>query len=157
RQDRSGPPAMSETPLFRSLATPDLLTDESARESFKAAHRASRRDLDAHPFVQLDRRAEVPAVDPGRRRSERIFASRPVSFADLSALLSALASESTPEGPTRRYPSAGGAYPVQAYVHVESDRVEGVPPGAYYVDPDRRRLALVSDQAMLGAADHFAS
>ena len=41
------------------------------------------------------------------------------------------------------YGSAGGSYPVQAYLSVKPSRVTGLASGGYYYDPSGHRLVAV--------------
>jgi SagB-type dehydrogenase family enzyme len=72
---------------------------------------------------------------PIKRRSARRFAALPASFDDLAFILSHLRCTETGSGYKYLYPSAGGLYPVQAYLYVEPERVAGLEGGLYYVDP----------------------
>ena len=51
--------------------------------------------------------------------------------------------------PKYRYPSAGNLYPVQTYVLVRPDRVEGARAGVYYYHPKLHRLVRVADEDVL--------
>ena len=91
------------------------------------------------------------------RRSYRRFTPEPVRLADLGAWLSCLRQleiEGVPI-PKYRYPSGGGLYPVQAYLHVKPGRLEGVEPGAYYYHPREHRLVLLADALPLTARSHL--
>jgi SagB-type dehydrogenase family enzyme len=41
------------------------------------------------------------------------------------------------------YPSAGGMYAVQTYVHVKPDAIEQVPEGIYYYDPEHHIISRI--------------
>jgi SagB-type dehydrogenase family enzyme len=60
----------------------------------------------------------------------------------LGILLAVLRRTEMPLAPVakRRYPSAGGLYPVQAYLWFEPGAVMGVPAGPYHYDPAAHRL-----------------
>ncbi|HUQ55212.1 AMP-binding protein, partial [Lentzea sp.] len=104
--------------------------------------------------------AVVPLVDvtrPRTRSSRRAFLGEPVPFERLSRLLGALRARAGDRAlPTYDYGSAGGLYPVQTYVWVKQDRVNDLPGGAYYYDPDAHRLVRCSaDEA--GPGPDFAA
>ena len=65
-----------------------------------------------------------------------------ISTAAFGRLLACLRSAELEEItlPKYRYASAGNLYPVQVYVHVASDRVEGISTGTYYFHPRECRL-----------------
>ncbi|HYO13133.1 MAG TPA: amino acid adenylation domain-containing protein [Thermoanaerobaculia bacterium] len=89
-----------------------------------------------------------------RRRTVRTFDRGPVPSTRLGAWLAGL-SHLPVEGsplPKLRYGSAGSLYPVQAYLLVKPERVEGVPGGVYAYDPAAHALARLDDRADLDAA-----
>ncbi|SOD99161.1 non-ribosomal peptide synthetase [Spirosoma fluviale] len=49
------------------------------------------------------------------------------------------------------YPSAGGVYPLQTYVYVKPDRIEGITAGYYYYHPLEHALYALSGQRQLSA------
>ncbi len=80
------------------------------------------------------------ADGPIPRRSCRRFSPAAVPFDRFCQLLSCLRQRSQGSQPKYWYPSAGGLYPVQAYLHVKPARVAGVPAGTYYYHPREHRL-----------------
>ncbi len=145
---------MSDDKFLTRIASAELLVDEGAREAFKAEKRGVRRDLAGHPFIPLAAPRGPAVVSLGDRRSHRMFGSGPVGFEDLSELLGVLCARSGEGGDRRAYASAGGAYPVQAYV-LATGEVEGVPAGLYYHHPEAHRLVLVHGLSTIAAEDQF--
>ena len=84
-----------------------------------------------------------------RRRSERTFEQDAVSLDQLSAFLTCLMQieQENSIWPKYRYPSASNLYPVQTYLYVKPDRIEGVAPGVYYYHPAEHALILLSSEA----------
>ena len=72
-----------------------------------------------------------------QRRTNRAFASRPVSITEVAQLLWAAQGITSHEG-YRTAPSAGALYPLE--LHLVSGQVEGLPTGSYRYDPVRRAL-----------------
>jgi amino acid adenylation domain-containing protein len=112
---------------------------------------------DGRPRVALPR----PAPDLAAlraRQSVRAWTAAPVPLSALAALLSALAPAALPETPLpkRRYPSAGGLYPVHACVLAAPGRVEGLPAGAYRLDAEAGALVELSPGTCLSRQDHSA-
>lgn len=102
-------------------------------------------ELERIALPGLEDRESVVA-DHVRRRSHRRFLPEAVPLERLGQLLAHL-SEFALEGvpfPKRRYGSAGGVYPVQAYLWVRPGGVEGLDPGVYYYHPGEHRLLRVS-------------
>ncbi|HEX8185169.1 MAG TPA: amino acid adenylation domain-containing protein [Blastocatellia bacterium] len=116
---------------------------------FKLKQKGLRYDLDNRPSVKLANGELDEAIKPTcyARRTHRDFSTEPVRLAQLSRLLSCLASINV-DGlvlPKYRYPSGGSLYPVQTYVHIKEGRVDALPAGAYYYHPAERRLSLISE------------
>ena len=87
------------------------------------------------------------------RRSYRYFIKKPIEFTKFSSLLNCLTSfnfENLPF-PKYRYASAGGLYPVQIYIYVKPERVEGVAGGYYYFKPDTNELIKLKDDSEFDA------
>ncbi|HEX3528167.1 MAG TPA: amino acid adenylation domain-containing protein [Thermoanaerobaculia bacterium] len=106
------------------------------------------------PEVNAVERAALPATPPAITERGRIEAGR-VPLAALGELLGSLLQYKPADAvlPKYRYPSAGSLYPVQTYVLVRPDRVEGLDGGAYYFHPrDNRLVQLTPGSAYLPAA-----
>jgi SagB-type dehydrogenase family enzyme len=88
----------------------------------------------------------APAI---RRQSHRRFSARRIAFADLGRWLSALRAHTVAGAPLPklRYPSAGTTYPVQAWLEVKADRIEGLAAGWYVYHPGEHRLLPVTAPA----------
>jgi len=90
-----------------------------------------------------------------KRRSVRMFRTdKKISFSDFSALLSCLKQDRSGDQPVCTYPSAGGLYPVDVYLYLKPDRVEGIEGGIYEYLPAVHSLRLVSRNAIPARA-HF--
>lgn len=114
--------------------------------SFKLERRGLRRFAADASGVALPAET-MPA--PITRVSQRTFLADPVPLDTVARLLAALRAHTQPQKPLprHRYPSGGGLYPVQTYLHAR--RVEGLSAGAYYYDPDGHRLVAVQPGAEL--------
>ncbi|MFD3584797.1 amino acid adenylation domain-containing protein [Streptomyces sp. NPDC058683] len=125
------------------------LLDPLARAEFKLARHGLRQEPGRH-------RVPLPGVpaEPSRRRSDRAFLGTPVALAELAAGLGLLGQDEVDGLAKCRYPSAGGLYPVQTYLHVKAGAVAGLAPGAYYVDPRHNAVVLLGEDATVGAEVH---
>lgn len=128
-----------------------IITDKIDRIDFKLKQWGIRRDTDREeirfPRSEPDK-AALRAI--GERRSIRDYSLAPLPFTQFSEFLRNLAQvpQINVDGmPKYRYASGGGLYPVQTYVYVKPDRVEGVPGGMYYHDPKEHRLLMLSPGA----------
>jgi amino acid adenylation domain-containing protein len=133
-----------------------LLTDAEERATFKASQSGLRKDQSNSWSVQL----MAPVMDEAtirlyaERRSARKFGSEGISLEQFSGLLKCLRQISLDGKPKYRWGSAGGLYPVQIYLHVKPERVEGVPTGTYYYQPIDHRLIAIAPDAHIGPEVH---
>jgi amino acid adenylation domain-containing protein len=125
------------------------LRDPAARAAFKEAQHGIRADSARRAAVPL------PAGDlddlarrSARRRSFRQFDPAPLPLSRLAGLLLNLRQRSPGGQPKYLYASAGGLYPVQAYLFVKPGRVEGLAGGTYYYHPQKHAL-----EVLYGAAE----
>jgi amino acid adenylation domain-containing protein len=136
------------------------LRDPLRRIDFKLSQHALRADGGDRPGLQFAR-PDLDAVRPAylARQSHRRFSSAALPSHALGELLSCLrqvAFDGAPL-PKYRYPSAGGLYPVQTYVYVKPDRVDGLVAGTYYYHPRDHRLVLLTQGAQLDSTLHPAA
>jgi SagB-type dehydrogenase family enzyme len=122
-----------------------VISDPHEREEFKKRRLGLRRD-EGRPQFQLV--AEEPDERLREayqaRRTHRHFSPRPAPLAQFSKLLGCLRQLSFDGEPKYLYPSAGGIYPLQIYVHVKAGRVDQLSAGTYYYDPVAHRLVLLA-------------
>ena len=79
-----------------------------------------------------------------QRRSTRVFdAGKKISFNVFSELLDSMRQYRSGENIYYDYPSAGGLYPVDIYIYVKKDRVEGLEGGIYEYVPSGHSLRCV--------------
>lgn len=71
-----------------------------------------------------------------RRRSIREYAEKPLNIKELSNILWAAQGITDPLNKFRSSPSAGATYPLEIYVAVKKDGVEGLLEGVYRYNPD---------------------
>lgn len=88
------------------------------------------------------------------RRSHRRFSLRLVPGETLGALLGHLRQLTIHNGPKYLYPSGGGLYGIQVYMHVKHGRVEDIPGGTYYYHPIQHQLIPLNRGAVLDRDIH---
>lgn len=123
--------------------TGDVVVDPAQRVAFKLEQKGIRRGLErAIPLAGLESRSPAAYF---RRQSVRGFQRRMIAMDDLGAWLACLSQYQAQDQmlPKYRYPSGGGLYPVQCYLSVATDAVEGLAGGNYYYDPQRHTLVPV--------------
>jgi len=125
----------------RASSPEEVIEDPQRRAQFKAEQRGRRRFVPASPSVAL---ALPPSPAYARRysdyRSVRQYGAQPIETRAFAELLAALAQGQLDGEVKYQFPSAGGLYPIQAYLYVKPGRVLGVPGGAYYYDPRQHQL-----------------
>lgn len=75
----------------------------------------------------------------------------PINFSMLSGLLGTLREFSLDGQKKYLYPSSGGLNPIQAYLYVKNNKVEGVPQGYYYYHPKLHKLIAVDSSINITA------
>jgi epothilone synthetase B len=131
------------------------ISDPLARVDFKLREIGIRKDPGISS-VQLDK----PILDEKRinlytgRASQHEFTTQLISFGEFSNFLSNLQQIEWNGLPKYRYPSGGGLYPVQIYLWIKPDRIEGIPGGCYYYHPKEHQLILLSAKAEIDNSLH---
>ncbi|WP_323162118.1 non-ribosomal peptide synthetase [Pseudomonas fluorescens] len=127
----------------------DIIEDPQQRAQFKAQQRGRRAFAETLPALALDLPQDPAFV---RRlsdyRSVRQYALQPIATQAFAHVLAALAQGQLDGEVKYQFPSAGGLYPIQAYLYIKADRVLGVPGGAYYYDPRQHRLLALQSGAL---------
>ena len=133
-----------------------LLFDPDDREAFKL------RRLGLRPSSPHLSSVSLPQVEIGdegiaqflARRSHRHFAKESISQRSFSAWLRWLGPIWTDGAEKYLYPSAGGLYAVQTYIHLKPSAVEGLTAGAYYYHPIDHALVCLTPNAQIDARIH---
>jgi amino acid adenylation domain-containing protein len=126
----------------------ELIIEPTERAAFRQKQLGVRADTGA---AGID--LSGPPVDEellsryAARRSHRRFSLRLVGREALGSLLSNLRQASIGGAPKYLYPSGGGLYGVQLYLHIKRGRVEDTPGGVYYYHPVRHQLIALSKDA----------
>ena len=79
-----------------------------------------------------------------------------ISLKKFSEFVSCLAQYNSDElpFPKYRYPSAGSLYPVQVYLYIKPDRIEGIEGGTYYFHPKDQCLILLNSNPKIKKSIH---
>ena len=125
-----------------------LLADPVERLDFKLKQHGVRSPTPTQPSISLPK----PELDQQlveaywRRQSYRQFLDQPIPLSAFSAFLSGLLQMKLAGFPLPkyRYASAGSLYPVQAYLYIQPNRIEGLEAGFYYYHPVEHQLILLN-------------
>jgi SagB-type dehydrogenase family enzyme len=155
---RAGPAgaAASGARPVDAVSAPAILRDPLERAAFKERQPGLRLDIPAdRPAVRLARSAGEGGPYPYyERRSHRRFAAEQVPRHRLGGLMDSLRQRRETGTSRYAYPSAGGLYPLQTYLHAKAGRVEGMEAGLYYYDPIGHRLALLTPDPGIDRSIH---
>lgn len=128
-----------------------ILTDPTERMAFKL------QQVNIQSFTGTEITLTKPLVDEAfiqtylARQSYRQFVPKMIPFEPFCQFLSCLLQLKLPEIPLPkyRYPSALGLYPVQTYLQVKNNRIEGISEGFYYYHPITHRLVKLKEEINL--------
>ncbi|HEY9404139.1 MAG TPA: amino acid adenylation domain-containing protein, partial [Pyrinomonadaceae bacterium] len=158
--DALAPPALPAegAGIDSIIASFPVLKDPDARAEFKRRQANLRRDGQGGASVELPEIVSEKSLGImlAARRTHRQFLRRPVALKQLAGLLNCLRAETLNGQPKYLYPSAGGIYPVQTYLHVKPGSVEGLEAGTYYYHPVEHRLISLAPGAEIPARAHDA-
>ncbi|CAM3275547.1 putative Phenylalanine racemase (ATP-hydrolyzing) [Xenorhabdus nematophila ATCC 19061] len=127
--------------------------DADAKEAFKHQQIAVRQFTSDYEIYPLADMAENE-WELFRHSSFREFNSEPISFTDFSRFIGVLKQCEWNKKPKRAWPSGGGFYPVQIYIHVRPNRVENVPEGLYFYHPIHNTLIRLQEKTDISAELH---
>jgi SagB-type dehydrogenase family enzyme len=91
-----------------------------------------------------------------RRRSIRNYGDEPLTVQHLSQLLWSAQGVTDPAQGLRAAPSAGATYPLEVYVVVGLDGVEGLEPGVYHYNPHQHCLTPILQGDLRGKLSNAA-
>lgn len=154
--DRPQSPAGVNLPAdFQLPSLEGILLDPIERLEFKLGKPGLRKPSTGEQQILLTR-PDVDEAAYAARRSYRAFLQQPIALQQLSELLSCLLHVHIEGAASRkaRYGSAGSLYPVQTYLYVKPNRVEGLAAGTYYYHPHDHTLILLWPDAYIDGSVH---
>ncbi|MCB0211209.1 MAG: amino acid adenylation domain-containing protein, partial [Anaerolineae bacterium] len=131
----------------------DIILDPLERLEFKFAQPGLRRSESTELTIDLP----ATPFDDGvthrylARQSYRHFQATPIAWETLSRFLGCLRQMPVTDAPLPkyRYPSAGSLYPVQTYLYLKPNQIDGIGGGFYYYHPAHHHLVLLDDKTPL--------
>lgn len=131
-------------------AAEEVIEDPQLRQQFKADERGRRRFAQPLPAVALALPTDAGFAQRFREcRSVRRYDPQAIPNSAFAHWLAGLSRGQLDGEVKYQFPSAGGLYPLQAYLYIKPQRVEGVPGGAFYYDPVRHRLLSMGEDSQL--------
>ncbi|MEO1378571.1 MAG: SagB family peptide dehydrogenase, partial [Cyanobacteria bacterium J06635_10] len=132
-----------------------VIQDPVERIEFKLKQPGLRQLEPSQHSVQLPQTEFDPTTEAYlKRQSYRQFLHQPISLTQFSQFLSCLRQMKLEDYPLPKYlyPSAGSLYPVQTYLLIKPNAVEGLEAGTYYYYPAEHRLILVSSSSEIDSS-----
>lgn len=120
----------------------DLIIDPQERKLFTERQHGLRNDINK-PVICLPK-STLELRNYQQRASIREFSQEIISLTELSQFLTHLSQIKLNNNPKYLYPSAGSLYPVQTYLFIKPERVEGINAGIYYYHPVNHNLTQLS-------------
>jgi amino acid adenylation domain-containing protein len=149
----TGQPPLGGSAIDQLIASYRVLSDPAEIDALKAQQLGVRRDP-ARARVALPGTRTGELAARYTRHSSRRFQLAPIALAQFGALLECLRQLECDGKARYRYASAGGAYPLQAYLHVQPGRVEGLDGGTYYYHPVEHALVSLTPGAVIDRSIH---
>ncbi|HEY9652927.1 MAG TPA: SagB family peptide dehydrogenase, partial [Coleofasciculaceae cyanobacterium] len=136
-----------------------VVVDSVERIEFKLNQPGLRQLQPNQPTIELPKPEFDEALTQAylQRQSYRQFLDKPIPLKQLSQFLSCLLQMKL-EGfplPKYRYASAGGLYPVQTYLYIKPNRVEGLEAGFYYYHPADHRMVFLTASPEIKSSIYF--
>lgn len=119
-----------------------LILDPKERESFKK-ERFNLKKISGETY-ELD--SEDFTNEFQEFKTTRVFSKETISKKIFGRFLSVLKEIEHNNTFKLLYPSAGSSYPVQIYVHLKEEAIEGFSKGVYYYHPQKNSLIKVTEQ-----------
>ncbi|WNV20984.1 SagB/ThcOx family dehydrogenase [Bacillus sp. SI2] len=106
-------------------------------------------------FIELEVTKQLPDFIENRRSSRSFDKNKIVTFSKFSNFINAMGQRRDGEKIRYIYPSAGGIYPLNIYLYIKKDRVEGIEEGIYKYNPEKKGLYLLSRLEKIDKNAHF--
>jgi amino acid adenylation domain-containing protein len=136
-----------------------VVVDPLERIEFKLNQPGLRQLQPNQPTIELPKPEFDEALTQAylQRQSYRRFLDKPIPLKQFSQFLSCLLQMKLEGSPLLkyRYASAGGLYPVQTYLYIKPNRVEGLEAGFYYYHSADHRLVFLSAAPEIKGSIYF--
>lgn len=141
--------------LFDNKYEEAILYDSEKYEKFKyeqLGRSVSRLEEDG---INLSSNVEYPSFI-SKRVSHRDYAmDQKITREQMSKLFNTLKQNRKDGKITYYYPCAGGLYPIDVYVYIKKNRVEGFKEGLYYYNPVNNRFHMVAAGDIITVDSHY--
>ncbi|WDV47398.1 amino acid adenylation domain-containing protein [Clostridiaceae bacterium M8S5] len=122
------------------------------KEEMSLRHNKNNKDL-----IMLNQSEEYPDYMEKRRSIREFDKNTKVSYSVFCDVLSSFRQKDDKDQRRCYYPSSGGLYAIDVYVHVKKNRIEGINQGMYLYNSHENGLKLINNQVDLPSNVHFYS
>lgn len=136
----------------------ETITDPIERKLFKMEGHGIREFGDSIDYIQLNHTAINGKIHLEQKEPKDFqFVDEIMSLEEFSGMLECLKQNQHEDLilPKYYYPSAGSTYPVQTYLRITANSVEGVKGGYYYYNPKLHSLELINSKIEGDKPDEF--
>ncbi|MDR2024678.1 MAG: AMP-binding protein [Hungatella sp.] len=131
--------------LFENQYPEEIRYNPDLYEKYKEKQLNRNYEFASGEVIALMAPEKYSAYLENRCSHRRFDESKEISFSCFSYLLSVFKQRIKQNKIQYYYSSAGGLYPIDLYLYVKKDRVEGVKEGIYYYNPASNSIALIDD------------
>jgi amino acid adenylation domain-containing protein len=134
-----------------------LIEEPEARRAFKEKQPGLRNFSTTDEIIFLPASNDELPPEYRQFKSVRKFCLSKIQASHFSRFLRVLSEQTIHGTPKYMYGSAGGLYPVQIYLYVKADRIEGIEEGVYYYHPKQHCLVAIAKSSRIPCTvyDHF--
>lgn len=132
-----------------------LIINKEASETFKQNQLSRTCVEENETAINLITQDKLPDFIAERKTYRNFDTSRKISFSDFSYLTQALGQIKDSDKVRYLYASAGGLYPIDTYIFIKEERVEGIDKGLYYFNPVKNQLITVNNNCDINANAHY--
>ncbi|MDD4112777.1 MAG: SagB/ThcOx family dehydrogenase [Herbinix sp.] len=141
--------------LFESPYNEDILYNPEKYDAYKHDQMTRSFKNCKNDKISLNVDYEFPASITERITHREFDEGRKVPFETFCKLISVFRQKNVAGHPRYNYASAGGLYPIDIFLYIKDNRVEGVKAGLYYYNPLDNSIELVSDTCVISEEAHF--
>lgn len=145
----------SQTNLYQHDYGDTLLYSAEAYEEFKKKQLSRTLTYPSKDKYLLENTNDYPLSILNRRTCRTFNIKKSIPLNQFSKLLSVYRQRVVGGQKKYYYASAGGLYPIDVFVYVKKNRVEGISQGLYYYNPIENSLESVNDKDKITADAHY--
>lgn len=136
----------SQEVLYDNRYPEEIKYNPDLYEKFKHEQLNRNYQFASREVISLLNNEKYPDYLENRVTHRTFNENKVISFGHFSYLISCCKQRLKNNKIQYYYPSAGGLYPIDLYLYIKKDRIEGVKGGIYYYNPVHNSISLVNDK-----------